>query len=113
MRAEDASTRWASLQVAAVRDDPAGRLELLSRTYSGPFGHTPQRLPFRLAALAFMRWQLRRGVLSPPTARTPGSPWWRAVNERLLLDGCESVALSGGLPGTASSHTVERWLDFI
>ena len=56
-----------------------------------------------------MRWQLRRGVLRPAF---PGSPWWRAVNERILRDGCEAVALSGGLSGPPSSHAVARWLDF-
>lgn len=37
---------------------------------------------WRRAALAFMRWQVDRGLLDPVT----GSPWWRAVNERLLLE---------------------------
>ena len=60
-----------------------------------------------------MRWQLRRGVLQPPYSVRPGSPWWRAVNERLLRDGCEAVALSGGLAGPASSSTVEHWMSFI
>jgi hypothetical protein len=70
-------------------------------------------LPFRRAALSFMRWQLRRGVLAPLNATPPGSPWWRAVNERLLRDGCEALARSGGLGGTLSSHTIELWMSFI
>jgi hypothetical protein len=60
-----------------------------------------------------MQWQLRRGVLRPLTAERPGSPWWRAVNERILRDGCEAVALSGGLPGPASSPTVRSWTSFV
>ncbi len=59
-----------------------------------------------------MRWQLRRGVLAPPHDERPGSPWWRAVNERLLRDGCEAVALIGDRPGPASSRTVEYWTTF-
>jgi hypothetical protein len=59
-----------------------------------------------------MRWQLQRGVLQPPSSDRPGSPWWRAVNERILRDGCEAVALSGDLPGPASSRTVDHWLSF-
>jgi hypothetical protein len=62
--------------------------------------------------MAFMRWQLRRGVLEPPDSERPGSPWWRAVNERLLRDGCESVALSGDLTGPPSSRTVDYWMSF-
>ncbi len=62
--------------------------------------------------MSFMRWQLRRGVLEPVHSGRPGSPWWRAVNERLLHDGCEAVALSGGLSGPASSRTVGYWMSF-
>ena len=104
---------WAEAQVAAARDDPAERLALLERTYHGPTGRAPRRLPFRRAALSFMRWQTDRGLLEALHASPPGSRWWRAVNERLLRDGCESVALSGGLPGEPSSRAVGLWLQFI
>src|SRR4051794_13312312 len=99
-------------QVAVVRDDPAARLALMARVFRGPTGHAPRHLPFRRAALSFMRWQARRGVLNPLGASPPGSVWWRAVNERLLRDGCETVALLGGLPGEPSSEAVRQWLTF-
>ena len=102
----------ASAQVAAVRDDPAARLALMARVFHGPTGSAPRHLPFRRAALSFMRWQARRGVLNPLDASPPGSVWWRAVNERLLRDGCETVALLGGLAGEPSSHAVRLWLEF-
>ena len=35
-----------------------------------------------------------------------------AVNARLLRDGCETVALLGGLAGEPSSQAVRLWLDF-
>jgi hypothetical protein len=100
-------------QVAAARDDPAARLALLERTYHGPTGRAPRHLPFRRAASSFMRWQANRGVLNPLDASPPGSVWWRAVNERLLRDGGESVALVGGLSGEPSSRPVQLWLEFI
>jgi len=84
----------------------------MERCYYGPFGKAPRHLPFRRAALSFMQWQLQRGVLQPPFSDRPGSPWWRAVNERILRDGCEAVGLSGGLPGPASSRTVDYWMSF-
>jgi hypothetical protein len=84
----------------------------MERCYYGPFGKAPRHLPFRRAAMSFMRWQLRRGVLQPAFSDRPGSPWWRAVNERILRDGCEAVALSGDLPGPASSRTVDYWMSF-
>jgi hypothetical protein len=104
---------WAIAQVIAVRDDPAARLALVTRTYQGPAGHAPRHLPFRRAAISFMRWQADRGVLDPLDASPPGSPWWRAVNERLLRDGCEAMARSGGLLGESSSLTIRLWMSFI
>jgi hypothetical protein len=102
----------AEAQVAAVRDDPAARVALMARVFRGPTGRAPRHLPFRRAALSFMRWQARRGVLNPLDASPPGSVWWRAVNERLLRDGCETVALLGGLAGEPSSQAVRLWLEF-
>jgi hypothetical protein len=102
----------AEAQVAAVRDDPAARLALMAQVFHGPTGRAPRHLPFRRAALSFMRWQARRGVLAPLDGSPPGSAWWRAVNERLLRDGCETVALLGGLAGEASSQAVRLWLEF-
>lgn len=103
----------AAEQMEAVRDDPFARLALVDQTYHGPAGVGPRHLPYRRAAMSFMRWQLRRGVLESPSHERPGSPWWRAINERLLRDGCEAVALSGGYSGSPSSRTVEHWMSFV
>lgn len=113
MSQDPTAAAWVAAQAAAVRDVPAARLALLERTYHGPAGQAPQHLPFRRAALSFMRWQTNRGLLNPLDASPPGSPWWRQVNERLLRDGCEAVALVGGLPGEPSSRSVRFWLAFI
>ncbi len=102
----------AEAQVADARGDPAARLALMGRVFHGPTGHAPRHWPFRRAALSFMRWQARRGVLNPLDASPPGSVWWRAVNERLLRDGCETVALLGGWAGAPSSQAVRLWLEF-
>jgi hypothetical protein len=104
---------WARAQVAAVQDDPGARLALIARAYHGPTGRAPRHLPFRRAALSFMRWQAHRGVLNPLDASPPGSPWWRKINERLLQDTCEAVALAGGMVGEASSRSVRLALEFI
>ena len=60
-----------------------------------------------------MRWQAERGVLRPVDGQPPGSRWWRAVNERLLLDGCEAMARAGGLAGDPSSPAIGLWTSFI
>ncbi len=113
MRGPAEAFAWAESRVEAARDDPAARLALMERTYHGPTGRAPRQLPFGRAALSFMHWQARRGVLDPLHASPPGSPWWRAVNERLLRDGCEAVALVGGRAGPPSSSAVRLWLGFV
>src|SRR3954449_3150780 len=112
MTEEGSALALARAQVADVRDDPSARFGLIVRTYHGPTGRAPRHLPFRRAALSFMRWHAHRGVLHPLDASPPGSVGWRAVNERLLRDGCETVALLGGLAGEPSSQAVRLWLEF-
>jgi hypothetical protein len=102
----------AAQRVTAVRDDPQRRLELLRSSYTPPPGGASLHLPYRRAALAFMGWQLRRGLLNPPDHELPGSPWWRAVNERLLRDTCEARSRVLGHPGPGSSPSVAASVRF-
>ena len=104
---------YAETQVARVRDDPAARLALLRRLYEVPAEFDRGHLPYRQAALAFMGWQLRRGLLNPLTDPRPGSPWWRAVNEALLRDTCEARALAFGRDGEPNAPGVRACLNFI
>ena len=60
-----------------------------------------------------MGWQLRRGLLNPPSDPRPGSPWWRALNEGLLIDTAEARALAFGYSGEPSRPGVTAHLDFI
>ena len=102
----------AAEHVAAVRDDPHGRLELLRSSYAPRPGAAPLHVRYRRAALSFMGWQLRRGLLNPLDDGRPGSMWWRAVNERLLRDTCESRSRLLGHPGPASSPSIEPAVRF-
>ena len=72
MSREVSAFALAEAQVAAVRDDPAARVALMARLFHGPTGRAPRHVPFRLAALSFMRWQAQRGVLNPIDASPPG-----------------------------------------
>ena len=100
------AAQLADAAVAGVRDDPAGRLRLMWALYeSRPPGS--RHLPYRRAMTAFMRWQLRRGLLEPAGAPRPGSQWWRALNEAVLRDIAESRHLVAGAPGDPSSPAVE------
>lgn len=102
----------AAQRVADVRDSPQGRLELLRSSYTPLPGAPPLHLRYRRAALAFMGWQVRRGILNPLDDERPGSPWWRATNERLLRDTCEARSRVLGHPGPASSPSVEPSVRF-
>jgi hypothetical protein len=102
----------AAAMVAAVRDDPARRLELAARFYDRRTGQ-PSIGSYRRAELAFMHWQIRRGVLAAPSADPPGSPWWRAVNEGLLRDAWQARLLVSGQQGTVSRPSVGYWVGFL
>ena len=102
----------AASTVAALRDDPRGRLRLAIQFYRDGV-RRPRIDAYRRAEVAFMHWQLRRGVLASPGSNPPGSPWWRAVNESLLRDTCEAGAIAHGVPGPPTSRTVARWLRFV
>lgn len=90
--------------VAAVRDDPARRLGLAAAFYEKRGIRS-----YRRAEVAFMRWQIRCGVLRVDG----GSPWWRAVNESLLRDAAEADLLFRGASGAASNRSVDFWLAFL
>ena len=98
--------------VAAVRHDPAQRLDLAGGFYDDRPGR-PSIRAYRRAELAFMRWQVSRGVLAPRGSARPGSGWWRSVNESLLRDACEADRLAARRPGPASKPAVARWGDFL
>ncbi|WP_322858577.1 hypothetical protein U8D42_19265 [Mycobacterium europaeum] len=102
----------ADAQVAAVREDPAARLALMASLYEAPPGRPELHLPYRRAALAFMAWELRRGLLRPVNDPKPGSPWWRAINERLLRDTAEARGHLLGLGGPISCSSVVQSVEF-
>lgn len=88
--------------VGAVRETPGQRLRLAASGY-------PDHLSaYGQSELRFLQWELDRGVLHPES----GSPWWRAVNDRLLHDKLEArmLATDGGLPSTPGA---QFWLDFL
>jgi hypothetical protein len=107
------ASELAAARVAAARDDPARRLELAAGNFG--CGVRPEGLWRRFARseLAFVQAQIARGVLAPPDGPRPGSPWWRAVNERLLRDTVEATLLRRGWAGRPSTPSVDLWLAFI
>ena len=106
------AARIADERVAEVRESPDRRLELLRSSYAPVPPAPPLHVRYRRAALAFMDWQVRRGLLNPIDHERPGSPWWRAVNERLLRDTQEARFRVLGHPGPASPPSAEPSIRF-
>jgi len=107
------AAQYAADQVDSVQDDPTGRFALLRSLYEDLSGFPRRHLPYRRAALAFMDWQLQRGVLNRLDSPEAGSPWWRAVNVGLIRDTAEARARVLGCTGLPSSEPVRFWLTFI
>ena len=98
-------------RVAAVRDDPLGRLELARDVY--PTVRRANEDRYSTAALAFMEWEIERGVLAPVRGNKPGSAWWRNVNEELLRDSLEArLIFEADGPNRSRRAAVQRWLGF-
>jgi uncharacterized protein with NAD-binding domain and iron-sulfur cluster len=98
--------------VARVRNDPQGRLALRQRFYERFDGGPDGGPGFGRSELDFIRWEIARGVLA--TVEKGGSPWWRAVNERLLYHAELAALIHEQLPDAAPGIAAVRfWLDFI
>ncbi|MFC5181170.1 hypothetical protein [Actinomadura harenae] len=102
---EGAAAERAAARVSAVRDGPpSARLRLAAAFYRGRYAR------YGRAELSFLRWTITRGVLNAPDGDPPGSPWWRAVNERLLQDKTEAALLDGV---QAANPRVALWQRFL
>ena len=102
--------------VSNVLDDPEARYRLRERFYEKYGDEIAGDAGFGNSELAFLRWEIDRGVLNPlapPNGARPGSEWWRNVNASLLYD-AELAALihESGQPYAAPPDS-QRWLDYI
>lgn len=102
----------ARLAVAAVADDPQARLRLLEQMYATRIVNGRRHLPYRRAAVAFMGWQINRGLLNPMDHPAPGSPWWRELNSALLFETYEArrVALGRAVATTPGAEAVAEFI---
>jgi hypothetical protein len=103
--------RTAAIRVNAVQASTESRYRLAREFYCAGDA-AAERCRYGRAELSYLRWAIDRGVLDRPGAQAGGSPWWRAVSDELLRDKVEADLLADG-SGTASSRSVELWLEFI
>jgi hypothetical protein len=95
--------------VDGVDGDPEKRFQLRVRFYE-KYGFLPGGAGYGNSELAFMRWEIDRGVLAPAPG---GSTWWRAVNKSLLLDAELAALIHEGGRTVAAPPGAQRWLDYI
>ena len=112
-----------------VANDPEGRYRLREAFYAR-WGYTQRyaqdvargTMPagpldpygYGTSELAFMRWEIRRGVLNPVGGEHTGSPWWRAVNSQFLyLSELAGLIAEAGLGSLVDDIDVRYWLDYL
>ena len=104
---------YAADLVAAVRDDPAGRVAVMSFPLRGHQGRPRCACQYRRAALGFMRWQLHRGLPRPGgRARAGQSLVAGRQRARLLRDTAEARGHVLGLGGPLSSWSATCCAEF-
>ncbi|MEP7107020.1 MAG: FAD-dependent oxidoreductase [Ferruginibacter sp.] len=104
--------------IKAVANDPAARLTLRENFYlhyKDIHPYHPAQYGFGQSEIAFMQWELNRGVLNPiDDTIKKGSRWWRSMN----LDLCyyaelASLYFDGGISSEGEKNGVLKWIDYL
>lgn len=66
--------------IMAAYDDPQARYQIRADFYKRYGQAHIGKHGLGNSELAFLSWEIERGVLNPPNHERPGSAWWRAVN---------------------------------
>lgn len=102
-------------RIARAEDDPEARYRLRQAFYRDyGFGASLASAGYGASELAFMRWEIERGLLNPlDHPDRPGSPYWRAANATLCYH-AELAALvhEAGMDHVQVSREVRAWLDY-
>ena len=100
--------------VETLRDSPKARLESREKYYL-THCHTSEEHKYGLgdSEISFLKWE-ERGVLHPPGAKHPGSPWWSNVNLWFIyLSELGARALAAGLMDELPPGPAKKWAEFI
>lgn len=100
---------------ALIADNPQARLATRQAFYQRYGFSSQDGFSYGDSELAFLKWEIRRGVLNPMSANPAGSHWWRNVN----LDFIFHSELAGLMDQQDVSPTAETpaatlaWLNFL
>lgn len=105
--------RTAREMTRGVANDPEGRYNLRKAFYDQYGYATRDGSGWGNSELAFLRWEINRGVLQPTEGPDPGSPWWREVNSHFIF-----LSTLAGLAFEAGElahwpEPVSFWIDYI
>jgi hypothetical protein len=105
----------AAERVARVRDDPEGRYRLRVNFYEKYGFAKDGGAGYGTSELAFLRWEIDRGVLNPlDHPSRPGSRWWRDVNEDFLLAAEQAADVEAGrAPIDTVTDPVRFWIGYM
>lgn len=102
--------------VDAVKDNPQGRLAL-RRAFYEKYGASlilKNGVGYGDAEIAFMEWEIKRGVLNPLQGPKPGSPWWYNVNlEFIFWSELSALVYESGFTFSDLDTEVSLWLNYI
>ena len=101
--------------VERIRNDPEARYQTREAFYRKYGVADDDGFGFGNSELAFMRWEIERGVLNSPYDSTKaGSPWWRTVNEEFIyLSELAGRVYEANLSESGLAHPVKLWLNYI
>jgi hypothetical protein len=106
----------AAERIAGVLDVPHSRRSLRENFYR-QYGYSlrPNTFGYGNSEIAFLDWEIERGVLNPLTGERPGSMWWRKVNENLIFHSEVAFLIaSEGIESPADLNVCTRhWLNYI
>lgn len=97
-----------------IADFPEKRLELRQKFYEEFGFKVGQKYGFGNSELAFLEWEIQRGVLNPVDDKSrPGSPWWRAVNSEFIYYSELAGKIYKEDPSSSEINPpVDAWLDY-
>jgi uncharacterized protein with NAD-binding domain and iron-sulfur cluster len=101
--------------VDRVSDNPEDRYQLRVSFYKKYGFGGENDLGYGDSELAFLRWEIDRGVLNNmhDTANS-GSAWWRAVNSDFIYNSeLAGLIYEAGIPSIGVSDQVAYWLNYI
>ena len=105
----------AKLMCAKVSNDPQGRYLLRENFYKKHGFGKAGSYGYGTSELAFMRWEIRRGVLNPVDDKSHrGSEWWRYVNWHFLYHGTfASLLFENGFTHEDADGATGLWLYYM